>query len=163
VSEVYLEHVNRQFGLPVWIHRPSSITGTDAPELDLMGNVMRFIKETQKVPDSSLWSGGFDLISVQSAASQLLEVVHQSGTTEAGETVTYLYESGEMKIGRDEVMPLMESGTGQQFQIVSLGEWVDAAEQAGMSVLLGEYLRRAPGGQVLLPRLIKSNGFPEDE
>ncbi|OQE15068.1 hypothetical protein PENFLA_c034G04575 [Penicillium flavigenum] len=163
VSEVYLERVNRQFGLPVWIHRPSSITGTDAPELDLMGNVMRFIKEIQKVPDSSLWSGGFDLISVQSAASQLLEVVHRSGTTEAGETVTYLYESGEMKIGRDEVMPLMESGSGQQFQIVSLGEWVDAAEQAGMSVLLGEYLRRAPEGQVLLPRLIKSTGFPEDQ
>ena len=44
--------------------------------------------------------------------------------------MTYLYESGEMKIGRDEVMPLMESGSGQQFQIVSLGEWVDAAEQA---------------------------------
>lgn len=157
VSEVYLEHFNRQFGLPIWIHRPSSITGTDAPELDLMSNVMRFTKETQKVPDSSLWSGVFDLISVQSAASQLLEAVHHSGVTElATEAVTYLYESGEMKIGRDEIMPLMESGTGQQFQIVSLDEWVNAAEQAGMSVLLGEYLRRASDGQVLLPRLIKS-------
>lgn len=163
VSEVYLEHVNRQFGLPVWIHRPSSITGTDAPELDLMGNVMRFTKEIQKVPDSSLWSGVLDLISVQSAASQLLEAVHQSGSTESGESVTYLYESGEMEIGRDEIMPLMESGSGQQFRIVSLDEWVDDAEQAGMSVLLGEYLRRASEGQVLLPRLIKSTVFSEDK
>jgi hybrid polyketide synthase/nonribosomal peptide synthetase ACE1 len=160
VSEVYLEHVSRQFGLPVWIHRPSSITGTDAPELDLMGNVMRFAKETQKLPDSSSWSGVFDLISVQSAASQLLEAVHQSGVIElATESVTYLYESGEMKIGRDEIMPLMESGSGQQFQVVSLDEWVNAAEQAGMSVLLGEYLRRASDGQVLLPRLIKSSDY----
>ncbi|KAJ5823786.1 Acyl transferase/acyl hydrolase/lysophospholipase [Penicillium robsamsonii] len=158
VSEVYLEHVNSQFGLPVWIHRPSSITGTDAPELDLMGNVMRFAKETQKLPDSSLWSGVFDLISVQSAASQLLEAVHQSGFGQpATKSVTYLYESGETKIGRDEIMPLMESGSGQQFQVVSLDEWVNAAEQAGMSVLLGEYLRRASDGQVLLPRLIKSS------
>ncbi|CAI7658829.1 unnamed protein product [Penicillium glandicola] len=160
VSEVYLEHVNRQFGLPVWIHRPSSITGTDAPQLDLMGNVMRFTKETQKVPDSSLWSGVFDLISVQSAASQLLEAVHQSGITElATDSVTYLYESGETKIGRDEIMPLMESGSAQQFHIVPLNEWVNAAEEAGMSVLLGEYLRRASDGQVLLPRLIKNTGF----
>ncbi|KAJ5503746.1 Acyl transferase/acyl hydrolase/lysophospholipase [Penicillium fimorum] len=158
VSEVYLEHVNSQFGLPVWIHRPSSITGTDAPELDLMGNVMRFAKETQKLPDSSLWSGVFDLISVQSAASQLLEAVDQSGVSEpATKSVTYLYESGETKIGRDEIMPLMESGSGHQFQVVSLDEWVAAAEQAGMSVLLGEYLRRASDGQVLLPRLIKSS------
>ncbi|KAI2734306.1 hypothetical protein DTO013E5_10055 [Penicillium roqueforti] len=162
VSEIYLEHVNRRFGLPVWIHRPSSITGTDAPELDLMGNVMRFTKETQKVPDSSSWSGVFDLVSVQSAARQLLEAVYQSGiaTTEA---VTYLYESGETKIGRDEIMPLMESSSGQQFQVVSLDEWVSAAEQAGMSVLLGEYLRRASDGQVLLPRLIKNSRFSEDE
>ncbi|KAL2698592.1 hypothetical protein AAEP93_009980 [Penicillium crustosum] len=163
VSEVYLERINRQFGLPVWIHRPSSITGTDAPELDLMGNVMRFTKTTHKVPDSSSWSGVFDLISVQSAASQLLEAVHQSSVTElAIGSMTYLYESGETKIGRDEIMPLMESGSGQQFQIVSLDEWVNAAEQAGMSVLLGEYLRRASDGQVLLPRLIKA-GFSEDE
>ncbi|KGO64902.1 Acyl transferase/acyl hydrolase/lysophospholipase [Penicillium italicum] len=163
VSEVYLEHINRQFGLPVWIHRPSSITGTNAPELDLMGNVMRFTKETQKVPDSTSWSGVFDLISVQSAAGQLLEAVHHSGVPAlATGSVNYLYESGEMKIGRDEIMPLMESGSGQQFQIVSLDEWVDAAEQAGMSVLLGEYLRRASDGQVLLPKLIKNTGF-EDE
>ncbi|KGO44322.1 Acyl transferase/acyl hydrolase/lysophospholipase [Penicillium expansum] len=162
VSEVYLEHINRQFGLPVWIHRPSSITGTDAPELDLMGNVMRFTKETQKVPDSSSWSGVFDLISVQSAASQLLEAVYQSSVAELGTgSLNYLYESGETKIGRDEIMPLMESGSGQQFQIVSLDEWVNAAEQAGMSVLLGEYLRRASDGQVLLPRLIKSAGFED--
>ncbi|OQE05273.1 hypothetical protein PENVUL_c026G08771 [Penicillium vulpinum] len=164
VSEVYLERINRQFGLPIWIHRPSSITGTDAPELDLMGNVMRFTKETQKVPDSSLWTGVFDLISVQSAASQLLEAVYQSGVTElATKSVNYLYEAGEMTIGRDEIMPLMELGSGEQFEIVSLDEWVNAAEQAGMSVLLGEYLRRASDGQVLLPKLIKTTGVSEDE
>ena len=164
VSEVYLEHINRQFSLPVWIHRPSSITGADAPELDLMGNVMRFAKETQKLPDSSLWSGVFDLISVQSAASQLLETVHRSGLSAPhADSVSYLYESGETTIGRDEIMPLMESGTGQEFQVVSVGEWVRSAEEAGMSPLLGEYLRRASDGQVLLPRLVKNDRATEYE
>ncbi|KAJ5788789.1 hypothetical protein N7457_003779 [Penicillium paradoxum] len=159
VSEVYLENVNRQSGLPVWIHRPSSITGTDAPELDLMGNVIRYTRETQKVPDSNLWTGVFDLISVQSVASQLLEAVHQSdqrGTEPPARSVRYLYESGEIIVGRDEIIPLMESGTGQQFKAVPLAEWVTSAEEVGMSRLLGEYLRRASDGQVLLPRLIKT-------
>ncbi|KAJ5327638.1 Acyl transferase/acyl hydrolase/lysophospholipase [Penicillium brevicompactum] len=155
-SEVFLENLNRDYSLPVWIHRPSSITGTDAPELDLMGNVMRYAKETQKLPDSSLWTGVFDLISVESAASQLLEIVYQSGLSEArANHVTYIYESGEMEIGRDEIMPLLESGTGLGFQIVALEDWVLAAEEAGMSPLLGEYLRRASDGQVLLPRLLR--------
>jgi hybrid polyketide synthase/nonribosomal peptide synthetase ACE1 len=158
VSEVYLENINRQFSLPVWIHRPSSITGTDAPELDLLGNVMRYAKETRKLPDSSLWSGVFDLISVQSAAQQLLAAVHQSGEcVPTKDSVRYLYESGETTIGRDEIMPLMESGTGQEFQIVAIEEWVRSAEEAGMSPLMGEYLRRASDGQVLLPRLIKAS------
>ncbi|KAJ5543624.1 hypothetical protein N7461_009627 [Penicillium sp. DV-2018c] len=158
VSEVYLERINHKFGLPVWIHRPSSITGTHAPELDLMGNVIRYTKETRKVPDSTSWAGVFDLISVESVASQLLEAVHQSGKTELStDSVRYLYESGEITIGRDEIMPLMESGTGQEFQMVPLDEWVTLAEQAGMSPLLGEYLRSVGDGQVLLPKLIKMN------
>jgi hybrid polyketide synthase/nonribosomal peptide synthetase ACE1 len=163
VSEVYLEQVSHKFGLPVWIHRPSSITGADAPELDLMGNVIRYTKETRKVLDSTSWSGVFDLISVESVASQLLEAVHQSGKAEQSTgSVRYLYESGEITIGRDEIMPLMESGTGQEFQMVPLDEWVTSAEQAGMSRLLGEYLRSISDGQVLLPKLIKSNAIAEE-
>ncbi|KAJ5142438.1 Acyl transferase/acyl hydrolase/lysophospholipase [Penicillium bovifimosum] len=163
VSEVYLERVSHKFGLPVWIHRPSSITGADAPDLDLMGNVIRYTKETLKVLDPTSWSGVFDLISVESVASQLLEAVHQSGKAElATDSVRYLYESGEITIGRDEIMPLMELGTGQEFQIVPLDEWVSLAEQAGMSRLLGEYLRSVSDGQVLLPKLIKSNAVAEE-
>ncbi|OQD84967.1 hypothetical protein PENANT_c011G03847 [Penicillium antarcticum] len=158
VSEVYLENVHRQFGLPVWIHRPSSITGTDAPELDLMGNVMQYIKETRKVPDSSSWSGVFDLISVESVASQLLEAVHQSGIGHS-HAPKYLYESGEMQLRQEDIMPLMELGTGEEFQTIPIDEWVSAAEQAGMSRLLVAYLRGAADGQVLLPKLVKSTDF----
>lgn len=39
VCEVYLENVSRYLGLPVVIHRPSSITGEGAPKSDLMSNV----------------------------------------------------------------------------------------------------------------------------
>ncbi|KAJ5156353.1 hypothetical protein N7492_009156 [Penicillium capsulatum] len=156
VSEVYLERVNQKFGLPVWIHRPSSVSGTDAPELDLMSNVMRYCQETKKIPDSSAWSGVFDLISVESAASQIICFMHISGATDAKDT-RFVYESGEIQLGQDEVQSVMEVGTGHQFTMVSVEEWVDHAEKAGMSPLLGMYLRRTSEGQVLLPRLVKGD------
>lgn len=157
VSEVFLERVNERFGLPVWIHRPSSVTGTDAPELDLMSNVIRYCQQTKKIPDSGLWSGVFDFISVQSAANLIIEAVHSAGTSTDTGRVRYVHESGEIQLGQDEVQSLMETGTGHQFEVVSVDEWVDHAEKAGMSNLLGIYLRKASAGQVLLPRLIKGS------
>lgn len=158
VSEMFLERVSERFGLPVWIHRPSSVTGTNAPELDLMSNVIPYCQETKKIPDSGSWSGVFDFISVQSAATKIIEAVHSSGVSETGTgRFHYLYESGEIQLGQDEVLSLMETGTGHQFEVIPVDEWVDHAEKAGMSHLLGVYLRKASAGQVLLPRLVKGS------
>ncbi|KAJ5815771.1 hypothetical protein N7474_007548 [Penicillium riverlandense] len=156
VSEVYLERVSRQFGLPVWIHRPSSVTGPEAPELDLMSNLMRYIHETKAIPDSRSWSGMFDFISVQSAASQIIKSVDSSTAIQplSGD-VKYIYVSGEMQIGQEEVQSLMELGTGGAFEVIPVNSWAERAEKAGMNALLGVYLRRVSDGQVLLPRLIK--------
>jgi hybrid polyketide synthase/nonribosomal peptide synthetase ACE1 len=156
VSEAYLERVNRQFELPLWIHRPSSVTGADAPELDLMSNVMRYCQKTKKIPDSGSWSGVLDFIAVQSAASQIIDAVHLSGATTADSTrVHYQYESGEIQVGQKEVQALMETDTRKRFEVVPVNEWIDHAEKAGMSHLLGVYLRKAANGQILLPRLLK--------
>ncbi|KAJ6020506.1 hypothetical protein N7540_006010, partial [Penicillium herquei] len=157
VCEVYLERAGQRFGLPVWIHRPSSVQGNNAPELDLMSNVMRYCQETKKIPDTSSWPGGFDLITVESVGSQILEAVHLSGSTEENKGIHFRYESGEIELGQEEVKELMQSGTGEEFTVVPVSEWVDLAEKAGMSPLLGMYLRKAKDGQVLLPRLIKGS------
>lgn len=159
VCEVYLERVSQSRGLPVWIHRPSSVTGSDAPELDLMSNVLRYCRNTKKIPDSEAWNGVFDFISVESAAAQIIEVVHQSGAASVADKVTrFVYESGEIQVGQNEVQTMMEADAGQQFETVPLTEWVDAAETAGMSALLGVYLRQAADSQILLPRLVKGGG-----
>ncbi|UZP45238.1 hypothetical protein NXS19_013050 [Fusarium pseudograminearum] len=42
-------------GLPVWIHRPSNITGQNAPSHDLMQNIFRYSGETSSLPDISGW------------------------------------------------------------------------------------------------------------
>ncbi|OOQ83961.1 polyketide synthase/peptide synthetase [Penicillium brasilianum] len=159
VCEVFLERVCQAWGLPVWIHRPSSVTGSDAPELDLMSNVLRYCQATKKIPASEAWSGVFDFISVESAAAQIIETLHASGAAPTtSEGARFLYQSGEIQVGQHEVQSMMEAGAGEQFETVPLMEWVDAAEAAGMNALLGEYLRQAADGQILLPRLLKSGG-----
>lgn len=158
VCEVYLERVSQSWGLPVWIHRPSSVTGSDAPELDLMSNVLRYCQATRKIPASEAWSGVFDFISVESAAAQIIEAVRLSGTASATDgEAKIVYESGEIQVGQHEVQSMIEAGAGEQFETVPLMEWVGAAEAAGMNALLGLYLRQAADGQILLPRLVKSS------
>jgi hybrid polyketide synthase / nonribosomal peptide synthetase ACE1 len=63
-SEVFLEKGNRQFGLPTFIHRPSSITGDQAGETDIVSNVLKFASIIKTLPDSSQWSGYVDLITL---------------------------------------------------------------------------------------------------
>ncbi|KGO48676.1 Acyl transferase/acyl hydrolase/lysophospholipase [Penicillium expansum] len=154
VSEVYLERINKQLGLPVAIHRPSSITGDDTPESDLMSNMMKYSREIKAIPDSSAWSGHFDFISVQSVARTIISDAI-AGAENMTDSPRYLYESGEIEIGMEEVQDLMEMGTGESFGVLSVDEWIDSAAKAGMNPLLAMYLRRAAGGQVLFPKLLQ--------
>ncbi|KAJ3534043.1 hypothetical protein NM208_g7715 [Fusarium decemcellulare] len=155
VSEVYLDHISKRLGLPVSIHRPSSITGDDAPETDLMSNMMKYSRQIKAIPDSTAWSGHFDFISVQSVARTIITDV-VGGTGKLLDGTRYRYESGEIEIGMDEVQDLMEMGTGESFTVLSVDEWIDAASEAGMNPLLAMYLSRVAGGQVLFPRLLKA-------
>ncbi|KAJ5928189.1 hypothetical protein N7466_007145 [Penicillium verhagenii] len=156
VCEVYLERASQEFGLPVWIHRPSSVSGPGAPELDLISNIMRFSQEIKKIPDTRTWPGGFDLISVDSVAEQIVEAVHESGLA-GGEGIKFRFQSGELELGQEEVQEAMEATTGEKFEMIPVAEWVDLAENSGMSALLGTYLRQATDGQTLLPKLVKGS------
>ncbi|KAJ5094616.1 hypothetical protein N7456_010477 [Penicillium angulare] len=156
VCEVYLERASQRFGIPVWIHRPSSVQGNDAPELDLISNIMKYCQKTKTIPDPKAWPGGFDMVTVESVASQIRDAVRLSGSSERSQGVHFLYESGDLELNHEEVQAVMEAGTGERFAVVPVAEWVDLAENAGMSPLLGIFLREAKDSQVLLPKLIKS-------
>ncbi|KAJ5683579.1 hypothetical protein N7462_006744 [Penicillium macrosclerotiorum] len=156
VCEVYLERTSQLFGLPVCLHRPSSVTGIDAPELDLMSNVVKYCQKIKKVPDSASWSGVLDFISVKSAAAQIIESLYwQDSALSAPQLIRYQYESGEIQVGQKEVRSVMESGTGELFETVPVNSWIEDAEAAGMNSLLVVYLRQVSDGEILLPRLIK--------
>ncbi|KAI1076749.1 hypothetical protein F5B20DRAFT_583920 [Whalleya microplaca] len=151
VSEVFLERISRQFGLPVVVHRPSSITGEDAPESDLMSNLMRFAEKTKSIPNPSSLHGWFDFVSVQAVASTILEKVMAGGR----QGIQYKYESGEMIIEVGKLRDIIESRTREPIRILPPMDWLEAAAQAGMNSLLVVYLRRTLGKPLLFPRLLK--------
>lgn len=154
VCERYVEQAAEQLGLPVWVHRPSSVTGDGAGELDLMSNMIKYMKETGAVVDSSEWKGRVDLISVVAVAASIVEQVLNNDYGRTNGAVRYLYQAGETVFRMDDLRSALNtSSKSERLEVLPLDQWVDRAEEAGLNPLLGAYLRQVSGGQVLLPNL----------
>lgn len=173
-SEVYLEKLNAATGLPIWIHRPSSIMGDDHAPTDLMGSLFTYGLKLRAVPilrglDNINSAGGYaDLIDVNKVASGILKHVRANKATESG--LRFIHHSGEMVIpmqalvgdGGDE----WEQGLG--LQSVPIDEWVSRAKEMGLHELVAELLTSAEEGLrqrsesvanfMLYPRLLQGGG-----
>ncbi|KAI0185009.1 putative hybrid NRPS/PKS enzyme [Xylaria flabelliformis] len=157
VSERYLEKVSDQFELPIWIHRPSSITGPDAPATDLMQNLVQFSRKIAAVPETGSWRGWLDFISVDRAAMQIVDEVYEDYSWPGH--VKFLYESGEKVVALSDMKGLLERENKSVVKTVPMEEWVSKAEEEGLNPLLGQYLKRASGIQLVFPRLVRHDSF----
>ncbi|RYP36755.1 hypothetical protein DL767_003254 [Monosporascus sp. MG133] len=157
VSERYLEKVNDQCELPIWIHRPSSITGPGAPATDLMENLLHFSRKIAAIPNTSSWRGWLDFISVDRAAMQIVDEVYEDYSWPGH--VKYLYESGEKVVSLSDIKGLLERENESIIETVSMEEWVRRAGEEGLNPLLGEYLKRASDTPLVFPRLVRHDSF----
>ncbi|KAF7169928.1 hypothetical protein CNMCM5623_002479 [Aspergillus felis] len=152
-SERYLEKVSHQCGLPIWIHRPSSITGDGAPETDMMANLLRYSRALRAIPQTEGWTGWLDFVSADRVAMRIADEVYEDYSWPG--TVKYLYESGDREIPLSDLKGVLEREKGETFEVVPLSEWVSRAEEQGLHPLLGEYLQNISGMPLLLPRLVQ--------
>ncbi|KAI3317086.1 PKS-NRPS hybrid [Xylariaceae sp. AK1471] len=136
--ERYLEKISDQCSLPIWIHRPSSITGAGAPATDLVTNLLRFARETNAIPDTSAWSGWLDIVSVERTAMQIVDEVYEDYSWPGN--VKYLYESGDEVVPLSDLRRVLERETGSSVEELPMKDWVKGAEIRGMNPLLGDYL-----------------------
>ncbi|KAF5131135.1 Polyketide synthase-nonribosomal peptide synthetase [Metarhizium anisopliae] len=136
-SEVFLEKVHERLGLPVCIHRPSSITGPAASDLDVVNSVIKFSRQLKAVPTSSRWRGSLDFISVENAAKGIAQVV----TGSHQETkLKYLHHSGDVIIPIDQLRQHMQEEDGIEYRELSLSHWTELAVGLEMNVLIAAYL-----------------------
>lgn len=154
VSEVYLELVSQQTGLPVTIHRPSSITGEDAPKLDLISNLTEYVRKMKTVPDMRSWSGFLDFVSVQSAANMIVTSISE-GFGDDEKNIRFLHEVGEKVISLRDLKKIMEAEMKERLDVLPTMAWADQAAEAGMDRILVSYVRRALGRAIRMPRLAK--------
>lgn len=155
-SERILELVSEKFSIPVWIHRPSNITGEDAPDLDIMTNILNFSKMMRKVPVSRAWQGTLDFVSVERVAADILDEVKNDSAHQGG-MVKYVHESGELEIAVDDMKLSLERQTGQKFESMSLEEWTQAAVAEGLNELVAAYLNSAAEMSFVFPKLLKAD------
>ncbi|KAL7941108.1 putative PKS-NRPS protein [Trichoderma barbatum] len=142
VSERHLELVSEVYGLPITIHRPASISGNDSSDLDLMGNLFKFVERLEAVPESKDWKGYFDLISVHSVAAAIVKAVTQI-QRQAETGIRYQYESGEIVYPLSTMTDVTKMTEEFPIKVMPLEEWVEKAEAAGLNPLLASYLKQA--------------------
>ena len=163
-SERYLEKMNVQYGLPVWIHRPSSIvrppgqTGEDAPVLDLLQNLLKYSREMRAVPTSPNLRGALNLISVKQVTDGIISHIVNDCRAVSGE-VAYVHQTGDHDLPIAGMKEFLEQESGQAVEVVPIGEWAARAESAGLhSTVVAAFKNVERLGVMSFPRFVKK-GF----
>ncbi|KAJ6126762.1 hypothetical protein N7523_002374 [Penicillium sp. IBT 18751x] len=145
VSEVYLEKCNESYGLPVTIHRISSIVGPGAPEMDITNNVLKFSRKMRSLPDLSTCKGYVDLITLETAASNIVDdVLRPIQPT----SITYIHESGEVRVAANKLKEHLERESGETFTEQPLANWIESARNCGMPELVAKFLAAMPPSEI---------------
>ncbi|EHK21567.1 non-ribosomal peptide synthetase [Trichoderma virens Gv29-8] len=141
VSEKYLENAQSFSALPVTIHRPSYVLGPDAPQLDVMHNILNFAEKLRSVPrmpsvDRWLQFVGIDEVALDITAEALKKEDPQ--TTK----VQYRNHCGTENdwVRLDQLGLYLERQHGGEFPKVDFTQWINSAGVAGMPTQVKEYL-----------------------
>ncbi|KAH9908264.1 beta-ketoacyl synthase domain-containing protein [Xylariomycetidae sp. FL2044] len=161
VSETLLENAQRLTGTPVWIHRPTTITGEGAPDLDLVTMLIKYSRVLGVVPmlDVSMVQGRLDLVSVDSVAGAIHEVaLSPAGSDMYGSITTkYVHHCGGFSFPPSELHLYLESIDQRAYEVVELPAWLESALDRGLSRLIYDFMVDSfrDGGLIELPVLVK--------
>ncbi|RYP73786.1 hypothetical protein DL770_007712 [Monosporascus sp. CRB-9-2] len=159
-SEVYLENAHAACGLPVHIHRPSSIVRPDAdrtgenPAADVLQNMLDYSQRVRAVPAAPVLSGFVDLVQPDTVTDKVVGAV-MSGSEEGG--VVYVHESGDLELDVRHIRDYLTRVTGEDVQELPLDDWIGRAEEIGLSSAMAAVFRSSlgTGESMNLPRLLR--------
>ncbi|KAJ5110598.1 hypothetical protein N7532_001133 [Penicillium argentinense] len=156
-SERFLERVAFQTGMPVWIHRPTSVTGANTPSMDIVHTVLRFSRILKSVPELPGWCGYFDFVHVDSVARTVLDAILAGTAVNTNEPV-YVHHCGETVIPVQDARTYLEEELGETVTARSTADWIAAASAEGMEQLVVAFMKMFADGtahSLVLPRLVK--------
>ncbi|KAJ5971601.1 PKS-NRPS protein [Penicillium vulpinum] len=153
-SEVYLERCAEAHQLPVWIHRPSNITGDGTPQTDLLQRIIDASLKIQSVPVLTSWRGNFDWVPVEEVAGGVVAALHSAPLT----GLKFVHHCAEHKVPVAELKAHLETKHGEKLDALPIDEWVNKAVKAGQLDAATEALARGVQDQsdAVFPSLLKS-------
>lgn len=162
-SERYLENLNEQFNLPVWIHRPSSITrsssllGEDAMEMELLQNLLKYSRMMKAVPSSEKLVGTLDLVSAENVAKGIVGRVMGAKVSATAPAVVYVHQTGDLCLPLSDMRAFLETETGAEFDTLAIGKWVERALALGLHPAVGAAFKHVEDrdGAMVFPTFVK--------
>lgn len=150
-GEVLLEKANRVLGIPVTVHRPTSIVGPGAPNSDVLLNMLEFSRRLTAVPRLENWTGELDLVHVETVARTVMRDVLDG----SNDGIRFTNICGERKIPVSELYKLVSEDSGMVGQL-DLIDWVEKARAVGLDKGIAEWLVGLKGVEKRLPTTIRS-------
>ncbi|KAE8548385.1 hypothetical protein EYB25_008763 [Talaromyces marneffei] len=159
VNERFLEQVHDIYGLPVYIHRPSTIIreGDDATnaraELDWVNALLHYAKKIKAVPHVKHNRGALDLVSIKTACSDILNAVLDISNPV---DVVYTHEVGDIVLPLNDLKRIAPENE-KPFDVLPLEDWIQKAVSAGLHPAIATLIEimDTPGAQDY-PRLLKT-------
>lgn len=138
VSEGVLEKFATNSSLPVTIHRPCNVVGSEAPLEDALNALLRYCKLLRVVPAVGALDikGFFDFRDVGEVAEEVSDAVLGGGDR----SLSYRHYSSNVRVTPEDFREYMQKTTGQEMGEMPLDQWLQAARKAGMEDIIVSYL-----------------------
>lgn len=139
VCESMLERANAAYGLPAWIHRPSTIIreGKDAigkkADFDWVNTLIHYCHKVQAVPKIENNKGAFDLVYVKTCCDDIVGGLI-GNTPDLSNGMTYLNNVGDHVVWMDRMAEIAshKGKPGDLYEVVSWDDWMEKALDAGL-------------------------------
>ncbi|ORY02745.1 putative polyketide synthase [Clohesyomyces aquaticus] len=159
-NERFLEQVHDQYGLPVCIHRPSTILreGEDAigtrAQLDWVNALLHWARVVEAVPQIKNNTGALDLVRISTACESILSHVLDD-SARAKTEVRYAHQVGDIVLPMDRLQDIGRE-EGKTFVVLPMGEWLAKAVAAGLHPAIATLIEMmdAPGAPDY-PRILR--------
>ncbi|KAK4199185.1 putative hybrid NRPS/PKS enzyme [Triangularia verruculosa] len=141
-SEQYLHNAHLASGLPITIHRPSYILGDDAPQLDIMHNVLLYSEKLQTVPKMPAVERWLQFVGIDEVARDI--AIDVLSTEPFRDDVKYRNHCGDTQnwVRLDQLAGYLTKKHAGKVQFGETGSerWLPLAERAGLPGEVAGYL-----------------------
>ncbi|PKX89311.1 polyketide synthetase [Aspergillus novofumigatus IBT 16806] len=144
-SEVFLERLLQQVqgssAIPVYIHRPCTVIGENAPQHDALNSLLRYSRSLGATPQLNNMDGYLDFQQVEVVAEKMASRIMTSLDVSAPiGSVTFFHYSSNVKVPVKSFKEYMEKVHNQPFGELALSDWSVRAIELGIEPLIPSFL-----------------------